>query len=42
VDGAGIGKFFVDGGGGGGLVEFAEAGAGVGVAPAGGFDVELI
>ena len=35
IDLAGVAEFFFDGRGGGGLVEFAEAGAGVGEAPEG-------
>ena len=35
VDDAGVGEFFVDGAGGGGLEKFAETRAGVGVAPVG-------
>lgn len=40
VDLGGVGEFFFDGGGRGFLEELAEAGAGVGVAPGGGFDLE--
>ncbi len=42
VDCAGVGEFFVDGGGCGGLEVFAETGAGVGVGPGWGFYLELV
>jgi len=42
IDEAGVVELFLEGGGGGGLEEFAETGAGIGKAPRGQFNLETV